>query len=49
MKRLSSKEIKAQIKALKDQGDRPSILPESVTGKLTPKQSSKRIRKQGSN
>jgi hypothetical protein len=49
VKRLTSKEIKAQIQSLQAQGERPSILPESANGKLSPKHTSKRIRKQGSN
>lgn len=50
MRRLSKKEIRAEIEAMKTKNDKPLIQKSGVDSdpvKLTPKQSSKRIRKQG--
>jgi len=49
MKRPSRREIRADILALKAKNEKPLITHVENQPKLTPKMSSQRIRKQGSN
>ncbi|MBA4292605.1 hypothetical protein C0431_06500 [bacterium] len=49
MRRLSRKEIRAELEEMKAKNDKPLIPVKPKNTKLAPKQSSKRIRKQGSN
>lgn len=54
MRRLSKKEIRAEIEAMKTKNDKPLIQKSTNESdneqvRLTPKHSSQRIRKQGSN
>jgi hypothetical protein len=47
MNRPSKKDIKAALEKLKETNSSGTVTPESQSGKLAPKKSSQRIRKQG--